>query len=384
MLLPHADAKSHCRLCEHIFLVNQHLLVSTNQHVDEQDDHKLQTSGVQPAQDNRTYQQKNNTVDEDILIHDDMEIDDDNEVTDTISADYDDLDAMQAWLTDNETNNVNHTRNDSSPHPNTSTPSSTVHQNSQPNPNRLISDTTSNNDLKPSDQINLKNTRTSTNTNARVIKSPQTYDSATKNEDNWLEKLLEEKSESTQANAVDNDLAQRLATVSIEPKARVVMTPETMQTSIASLLWLAGCMVLVLLLLAQYVTFNLDTLIKDPDHASRLQSICAIAACSLPHAELSAFEIDSIDTRASQIQSASKFSDITATLVNQGTQAQLFPSLKVSIYDADDVVGEFIADPTEYLLSPQRQLAAQYRQPVLFTIPLAASQIHHVIITPIY
>lgn len=371
-----ADTKGRCPLCKHTFFVNQHLLGSANQHTN-QNISRASEAEAHPAKESSRQTQAVDTLADDVLIHDDMEIDDDD-VTEEISADYADLEAMQAWLTDDNIHQPTHKSAPNSPQEITA----------------KIQDTDY---LPPSDHIK-PNANTQNHHKTTPLPEPNPTASS---EANWLEKMLEEKSDNPADSAAEADLSQLLAEASssepnsqpqqilIQPsaKARMPMAQSNIQTSIASLLWLAGCLVLMLLLFAQYVTFNLDTLIKNPMYADRLQSVCAISACSLPQANLDAFEISDINVKPSQINTGLGASDIKATLVNQSPQAQLFPSLKVSIYDAnhtDNLLGEFIASPTEYLLSPQRQLAGQYGQPVLFTIPLAARQIHHVTITPIY
>lgn len=375
-----ADTKGRCPLCKQTFFVNQHLSGSANQHTN-QNISRASEASAHPAKESRRQTQAVDTLADDVLIHDDMEIDDDD-VTEEISADYADLEAMQAWLTDDNIHQP-------------------THKSAPKSPQEIAAKIQDTDYLPPSDQIKPNaNTQSHHKTTSLPASNPTASSEA-----NWLEKMLEEKSgniaDSDAEADAEADLSQLLAEASnsepnsqpqqilIQPnaKARMPMAQSNIQTSIASLLWLAGCLVLMLLLFAQYVTFNLDTLIKNPMYADRLQSVCAISACSLPQANLDAFEISDIDVKPSQIKTGLGASDIQATLINQSSQAQLFPSLKVSIYDAsntDNLLGEFIASPTEYLLSPQRQLAGQYGQPVLFTIPLAARQIHHVTITPIY
>lgn len=154
--------------------------------------------------------------------------------------------------------------------------------------------------------------------------------------------------------------------------------------SVALLLWIAGCLVLILSLFAQYIVFNLNTLIKNPDYAARLETVCLIAACSLPSADLEAFVISDLQFRASKVKAADTFSDIQATLSNQSTQTQLLPSLKVSIYDSEALIGEFIAMPEDYLIARQSQLSAGYSQAFMFTTPLSSQQISKITIEAIY
>ena len=143
-------------------------------------------------------------------------------------------------------------------------------------------------------------------------------------------------------------------------------------------------MVLALLLFAQYVIFNLDNLVKNPVYAQRLQAICSIAACSLPSADLSAFAITNASHKASQVQTTGAFSDVSATLNNQSAKSQLYPNVKVSVYGADNLIGEFIAAPNDYLLSKQSQLAAESDRQLLLTIPIANVQIREVTLLPMY
>lgn len=79
-----------------------------------------------------------------------------------------------------------------------------------------------------------------------------------------------------------------------------------------------------------------------------------------------------------------KSSDVSATLNNQSAKAQLYPNVKVSVYGANDMIGEFIATPADYLLSKQSQLAADSSRNILFTIPVANRQIREVTISPLY
>lgn len=142
--------------------------------------------------------------------------------------------------------------------------------------------------------------------------------------------------------------------------------------------------VLALLLFAQYVIFNLENLVKNPVYAERLQAICSIAACSLPSADLNALSIVNTNHRSSLVNDASTFSDVSATLNNQSAKAQLYPNLKVSVYSANSMIGEFIATPEEYLLSKQNYLAADSARQLLFTIPVADTKIREITINPLY
>jgi hypothetical protein len=212
----------------------------------------------------------------------------------------------------------------------------------------------------------------------------------------WLQKLLEEQNQPEETPPDDTDLSQLLSDMGVpvkdeDPvaderlrKTQLPFAPTQTTRSIASLLWILGCLVLALLLAAQYVIFNLENLVKNPAYAQRLQSICSVAACSLPSADLSALTISNTFHRSSQIKTAGTFSDIGATLSNGNPQSQLYPNVKISVYGKDQIIGEFIADPNDYLLGKQSQLAANTDRQLLFTIPVANAQIRDITMTALY
>ena len=165
---------------------------------------------------------------------------------------------------------------------------------------------------------------------------------------------------------------------------RVQPTAASTSAPVATLLWIAGCAVLVLLLIAQYVIFNLNTLIKNPIHAKRLQAVCSMVICALPNADLSALNTTQLSIRRSRVNTYADFSDLQAELINSSTQAQLFPNLRVSVYSEAGLLGAFIATPEDYLLSNQSQLGGEQSLDIMFTIPLSAQNISKFTIEPIY
>lgn len=357
--LNQADATVRCDHCQQDFLVNRHLIVTTN-----------------------TVTTDTDTDTDDTLIHDDMDIEESPET----NLEYDSLDGMDAWLAQ------------STPTNDSFSASNAPQKNSPKTPDEDVDLT-----AKPLLTPTAQSTKTSHNmTEKAAISSAAANDihaSVDNTPDNtWLEQLLKEKEDNESNTQADTDLAQLLINMGVptndedkvnqERKRNIQarMQPRQMQTrtSIAALLWTMGCVVLVMLLFAQYVIFNLDTLIKNPAYAERLQTVCAIAACSLPNADLTALSVTNLNHRSSRISTASAFSDVQATLSNQSSQVQLLPSLKISVYSPNALIGEFLAMPDDYLLSPQNQLAAEGRKQLMFTIPVADNQIDHVTIAPVY
>ncbi len=302
----------------------------------------------------------------DDLIYDDMDIDE-SEDTD---SDYGFLDDIDVWLDDPKTVSTSETNIDLDKTPTNSPSLSSQHKNS------------------PINQTSVSSVAANS-INANVNGS---------SENAWLEQLLQEqKDKEKETDALpDTDLEQLLINMGAPRTSEApIATRSNNQTlrpsntspariSVATVLWTAGCMVLVLLLLAQYVIFNLNTLIKNPAYAERLQTVCSIAVCRLPSADLAALSITDLSYNKSQIKTSGDFSDIQLILNNQSMQAQLLPSVKVRIFGSNALIGEFIADPNDYLLTTQNQLAAKGLKPMMFTVPIASDEISRVIAEPIY
>jgi predicted Zn finger-like uncharacterized protein len=399
------NATVSCDQCQQSFLVNKHLIVTsdTPNSSDISNSSSTQTTATahhnvqsklnnQSASSTSSRNQANNisskaksslnkkrssdTLIHDYLIYDDMDID---EPEDSI-LEYDSLDSMDAWLT--QATNTN------------SAPTS--------------ADTSQNTSFKTANKTNERFTKSSAvhATTMPSLIAQEVLSSAAANDihasiddiadNSWLEALLEEQNKREEKPVDDTDLSQLLLDMGVpirdegnsitehakKTQSQFASTPTT--HSIASMLWVLGCLVLALLLAAQYLMFNLETLVKNPANAQRLQTVCSVAACSLPSADLTALTITDPSHRSSQIKTAGTFSDISAILNNQSTQAQLYPNIKVSVYGADNLIGEFIAAPNDYLLGKPSQLTANNNRQLLFTVPVANVQIREIIMTPLY
>lgn len=404
------NATVSCDQCQQSFLVNKHLILtadavstSTIQENTTTDTNTLSDSNGHSAQtaDNHNKNQhaagaakspltpphskniSSDTLIEDDLIHDGLIYDDmDSDEPEESVLEYDSLDSMDAWLT--QASNMNNS-------------SYTSTADNQPTSN-LSKKTDKNN--ASSAKVSSGDTTENSSSAQMALSSAAANDIHANVDDtadnSWLEKLLKEQNKSEEVRQDDTDLSQLLLDMGVPikdeastseervRKAQAKFTPTPQRRSIASLLWTLGCLVLALLLFAQYVIFNLETLMKNPVHAERLQSVCAVAACSLPSADLTAFTITNLNHKSSKIKMDGKSSDVSATLNNQSAKAQLYPNVKVSVYGANDMIGEFIATPADYLLSKQSQLAANSSRNILFTIPVANRQIREVTISPLY
>ena len=371
-----------CEHCQKIFLVNNNLIVSADSYIDSNHHEQINTA----ASHKKASISSTSNLDDDILIHDDMIHDDmDIDTSDDKNLEYDSLDSMNAWLTQATDNNHNATQSALS----------------QKNTTKK-SDHYSNVSTDIFEENSSSTASDHTSSSAQVALSSAAANSIHANIDNtadasWLEKLLKEQNQDEEVSNNGTDLSQLLLDMGVDFKeendqtanskrlqAQAKFSPTPSRRSVASLLWAAGCLVLALLLFAQYVMFNLNTLVKNPVHAERLQTLCSIFVCSLPSADLSAFSVSDTKYQASRINTKSGFSDISTAINNQSSQAQLYPHVKVSVYSVNALIGEFIAAPEQYLGGKQSQLTANSRKQILFTVPVANTQITKVNINPIY
>ena len=370
-----------CDQCQQSFLVNKHLIVTTDTPLKTADSTINDPNNISDAKPtikkHLANKQSSDKLIHDDLIYDDMDIEESDESN--LDLEYDSLESMDDWLNQ---------ATDRTPTPSTANKPLNKLDKSSKSATQSTSEATATTPPTSAAQVALSSAAAN-NIHANIDNS---------NDNAWLEDLLKEQDTNDKTIQEDTDLSQLLLSMGVpfrdedrtheervrKMQAQAKLTPRPERHSVASLLWTLGCLVLALLLFAQYVIFNLETLVKNPTYAEHLQKICTIAACSLPSADLSALTITELTHKPSQIKKAGTFSEVSATLNNQSAQAQLYPDVKVSVYGADALLGEFIAAPNDYLLSTQNQIAADSRRQLLFTIPVANTQIREVRINPIY
>lgn len=151
---------------------------------------------------------------------------------------------------------------------------------------------------------------------------------------------------------------------------------------ITPFVWFIGCLFLTLLSIAQYTFFNLDNLVKNPSHRHHLQSFCNILTCAIPNADISKISITNQIFKPSSIKANA--TDIMAAITNMSREDQIFPNIKVKIYGSKGIIGDFIALPEEYLLTPQRIIGHSQLSIFMLTVPIEKRNISKIEITPFY
>lgn len=126
-----------------------------------------------------------------------------------------------------------------------------------------------------------------------------------------------------------------------------VASQKNVKTPIGMMMvWLLGSILLIGLLLVQYTVFNLDKLLKNPESASHIQTVCGIAKCDLPVANVSMIKTDTLSlNKAKQANQ----SDLIFTLTNTTDKQIIYPNLKISLRDSNDIKAQTLLTPEQYL-----------------------------------
>lgn len=130
-----------------------------------------------------------------------------------------------------------------------------------------------------------------------------------------------------------------------------------------TLMWLAGCALLVGLLVAQYVFFNIATLAKNPIHAGTLKGVCAVVRCTVPSTDLSAITIEHTHDNKDYT------TNIIINLKNTSDTPVLFPNLLVTVKDVNgQILGDFIATNTDYVSESQISILSNQNKRIMLTV----------------
>lgn len=189
------------------------------------------------------------------------------------------------------------------------------------------------------------------------------------NDEAWLDDLLKDNNtniETAGANTSDDDVLSELgdedltALIPTAPKEnpdeilqkinqRISHSPTqeqlvTRRSSARNIAWGVGCVLMLILLGAQYVFFNGDAIAKT-NNAPMVNSLCQNC---LPSADPSAF------ATTYRLQNLGTQTRMIGTLSNQSTTDQLYPNLKITLIGDTGVVGDMALAPKDYLAFPQR------------------------------
>ncbi len=211
----------------------------------------------------------------------------------------------------------------------------------------------------------------------------ETSDDLSIESDNEVDSLLNNYGIAEENSTKNNQMSQRLVAMQERVTEDLTVPDEESHGSpIKIVLWLLACFLLIVCLFVQYAVFNINNLVKNESQRSTLVSVCKILSCSIPSADVKNLHIAAADHRPS---STGQGSDIISQIIKSDGPTQLYPNLKVVIFDQNGgVLGDFIAQPKDYLVSDKQKEMAVTQTFFMFTVPIPAEHIYNIEITPFY
>ncbi|MBW4008524.1 DUF3426 domain-containing protein [Moraxella osloensis] len=149
------------------------------------------------------------------------------------------------------------------------------------------------------------------------------------------------------------------------------------------IVWGLGSLLLVFLLAAQYIIFNIDTLITSKANAAVLSKIChKIPACQLPIADTELIDVQMLALAHSSKQAGK--TDLVFTLTNTTDNNIVYPSVKVSLRSGNTILAQTLLTPTDYLEAGNNYLMPHQIKPVKLRIDFPKTKVQAANIELIY
>lgn len=150
-----------------------------------------------------------------------------------------------------------------------------------------------------------------------------------------------------------------------------------------SIIWGLGSLLLVFLLAAQYIIFNINTLITSTTNAALLSTIChKIPACQLPLADTGLIDVQMLALAHSSKQAGQ--TDVVFTLTNTTDNNIIYPSVKVSLRNGNTILAQTLLTPTDYLEAGNNYLMPHQIKPVKLRIDFPKTKVQAANIELIY
>jgi predicted Zn finger-like uncharacterized protein len=132
------------------------------------------------------------------------------------------------------------------------------------------------------------------------------------------------------------------------PASHRVLTPTKTPVALSHyIIWGLMCMLMLMLLLAQFAYFNFERLAADPAHYQQMRHLCRIAGCHVPVIDASQIKISKVTARKHPNQA--KVTRFSVTLTNQALETQPLPALKLTLREQGEISAGRLIQPTEYL-----------------------------------
>ena len=149
------------------------------------------------------------------------------------------------------------------------------------------------------------------------------------------------------------------------------------------IIWGLGSLLLIFVLAAQYIIFNINTLITSTTNAALLSTIChKIPACQLPLADTELIDVQMLALAHSSKQAGQ--TDLVFTLTNTTDNNIVYPSVKVSLRSGNTILAQTLLTPTDYLEAGNNYLMPHQIKPIKLRIDFPKTKVQAANIELIY
>lgn len=149
------------------------------------------------------------------------------------------------------------------------------------------------------------------------------------------------------------------------------------------IIWGLGSLLLIFVLAAQYIIFNINTLITSKTNAAVLSTIChKIPACQLPLADTELIDVQMLALDHSSKQA--RQTDVVFTLTNTTDNNIIYPSVKVSLRNGNTILAQTLLTPSHYLEAGNNYLMPHQIKPIKLRIDFPKAQVQAANIELVY
>ena len=149
------------------------------------------------------------------------------------------------------------------------------------------------------------------------------------------------------------------------------------------IVWGLGSLLLIFLLAAQYIIFNINTLITSTTNAALLSTIChKIPACQLPLANTELINVQMLALAHSSKQAGQ--TDVVFTLTNTTDNNIIYPSVKVSLRNGNTILAQTLLTPSHYLEAGNNYLMPHQIKPIKLRIDFPKTKVQAANIELVY
>ena len=149
------------------------------------------------------------------------------------------------------------------------------------------------------------------------------------------------------------------------------------------IVWGLGSLLLIFVLVAQYIIFNINTLITSKTNTALLSTIChKIPACQLPLADTELIDVQMLTLAHSSKQA--RQTDVVFTLTNTTDNNIIYPSVKVSLRSGNTILAQTLLTPSHYLEAGNNYLMPHQIKPIKLRIDFPKAQVQAANIELVY